>query len=34
MAHTGGKVTTNKPVALMQFLAKKKAQGVALTPDQ
>jgi len=34
IAHHGGAVTTNKPAALLQFLAKKKARGEALSEAQ
>jgi hypothetical protein len=34
IAHHGGAVTTNKPVALLQFLHKKKLKGETLSEDQ
>ena len=34
IAHHGGAVTTNKPVALLQFLHKKKLKGEELTEEQ
>eukprot|EP00756_Hemistasia_phaeocysticola_P045999 Hpha_TRINITY_DN19757_c0_g1::TRINITY_DN19757_c0_g1_i1::g.21805::m.21805 len=33
-AHPGGKVTTNEPAATVLFLAKRKASGERLTPEQ
>lgn len=34
IAHHGGAVTTNKPVALLQYLHKKKVRGETLTEAQ
>ena len=34
IAHHGGAVTTNKPVALLQFLHKKKLKGETLSEEQ
>lgn len=34
IAHHGGAVTTNKPVALLQFLHKKKLRGETLSEQE